>query len=814
MRKIDKTSLSLILLLAIAVGLFHDLILKEIVLLKSGRVITADKTWETAHSIFYEKKGNLHVLAKDQVEQFGGSKLALRLRAAKLRIVGYYGQTKVRLSRFFEVCEVAPQRHVAVALGAAALVLACLLVLTAKLLFNGRTRSKSKTPNARRSPAHRPDELPSRLDIVRFFLNLFREQIGASPDSQMEFVSLNAKPADPNAVYELRVKPHNDWVTRRMSIGPLGEEGGSKSICYYVIYDQHLVVKIPPRPITDFEQYVASIKKEQRIVEKLAPKECITPKVSLILNLIHKFPDHAPVPADRVEEKYVAWLRKKTAFQKYLKINHTFVYFMDMSKYYFLVHILDKMHAEKLSIETEVGEHPEILWEVDKFKDLYGEENEIICFEIQGVFNRCEAEIRRLLIRSNLTQTISRYQIQDWFIDFLAGKTITSATLELPPAFIERVNASLTQVFEENHHQVQAYRNVIGSYLDRKTFQQKRSQMVGLIANLLELLAWLRKKKVSLRDLKPDNLFVAGDPAKYPMFLRNANEYSLGIIDVETAVDFERANQGRIKQPLLGGTPFYATPSHFMRNEWLSAEFRNPGEILHFQDWYAVLVMIYKVITGDMLFERTAKLFGGIKTLIQSADSGQSSVSAVIQEASWIFWRSALAEFQMRTRAKESVLKSVPLPIASDARQMLINAMKKDLQVLTSRIKFQVGSQSLFASPRSRQHLLMSSETKIRRFMADLERKRRVSSSPAPHSTEALQFLQNLAELKAQATQVASLLKRLHHPQPRLSALDLMTAMFQILLHGMYQLQWKPLCRKKPKADSCTETADSLAATL
>jgi serine/threonine protein kinase len=814
MRKINKTSLVLILLLAIGVGLFHDLILKEVVLLKNGQVITAEKTWETGQSIFYEKKDNIHVIPKDQVVQFGGPNLTLSLRAAQLRVVEYYGRARKRVGRFIEVSGVSGDQHFALALGAAALALVSILVFTSRLLFRGKTPSENRTTNPKPIAPQRVDDLPSRLDIVRFFLSLFREQIGAPEDSQMEFVSLNAKSADPNAIYELRVKPHNDWVTRRMSIGPLGEEGGSKSICYYVIYDDHLVVKIPPRPITDFEQYVASIKQEQQIVDKLAPKECITPKVSVILNLIHKFPEPTAASGERLEEKYIAWLRKKTAYQRYLKINHTFVYFMDMSKYYFLVHILDKMHAEKLSIESEVGEHPELLWEADKFKDLYGEENEIICLEIQGVFNQCEAEIRRLLLRSELTQTIAPYQIQGWITNFLAGKTVSPAGSGLPPEFVQGLNASLNKVFEQNHHQVQAYRNVIRGYLDRKTFQQKRAQIAGLISNLLELLAWLRKKKVSLRDLKPDNLFVAGDPAKYPMFLRNADEYSLGIIDVETAVDFERAGHARIKQPLLGGTPFFATPSHFMRNEWIIAEYRSLGEILHLQDWHAVLVMIYKVITGNMLFDQTAKLFGGIKSLVQNADGGHGSVSAVVQEVSWIFWRSACAEFQMKTCAKEAMLKSVPVSIVSDARLMMLNALKKDLQVLSSRMKSQVSSQSLFSSPRSQQQLLASSETKLRQLAADMNRKLQASRNPTPQSLQALRFLEDLAELKTEATHVARLLKRLDDPEPRLAAFDLMTAMFQVLLHGMYQFEWRTLGQEKPTPVSCTETGRSFAATI
>ncbi|NIV98310.1 hypothetical protein GWN26_03825, partial [Candidatus Saccharibacteria bacterium] len=144
-------------------------------------------------------------------------------------------------------------------------------------------------------------------------------------------------------VYELRIKHRGEWMRRRMSIGPLGEEAGSKSKCYYVIYDVHLVVKIPVNPISEFEFYNQSIEKEGQIVEKLAPKECIVPRVSTIMSMIHKLPDSANLPVDRLEEKYVSWLRRKAKYQKYLKIKNTFVFFMDFSKYYFLSHIIDNL---------------------------------------------------------------------------------------------------------------------------------------------------------------------------------------------------------------------------------------------------------------------------------------------------------------------------------------------------------------------------------------------------------------------------------------------------------------------------------------
>ena len=63
----------------------------------------------------------------------------------------------------------------------------------------------------------------------------------------------------------------------------------------------------------------------------------------------------------------------------------------------------------------------------------------------------------------------------------------------------------------------------------------------------------LKAKGIAIRDLKPDNIFVVGGD-----FLQAANEFSLGLIDFETAVNFS-VKDDEISQPLLAGTPAYAT---------------------------------------------------------------------------------------------------------------------------------------------------------------------------------------------------------------------------------------------------------------
>ncbi len=121
----------------------------------------------------------------------------------------------------------------------------CVIVL---LLLHLILRKRQPAPNPAPSekfqkpvpPDEEADDTITPSDIISYFLNLFRLQIGADPSTPMETKALMDNAMGSNTVYELRIKHRGEWMRRRMSIGPLGDEAGSKSKCYYVIYDVHL----------------------------------------------------------------------------------------------------------------------------------------------------------------------------------------------------------------------------------------------------------------------------------------------------------------------------------------------------------------------------------------------------------------------------------------------------------------------------------------------------------------------------------------------------------------------------------------------
>ena len=764
---------------------------KNIIILNDDTLKTVDETWLSGDSLFYEIDGQIDFLDNGEIKTYGKRNIRHVFLGVKGTIIDNLNRMENGINPLLKRNHIPIELNLTHPLTLLPLFLFLLIMVFLRRVVKPDPKDipKQKYKDLSQEPKN---EVPTRLDIVRFFLNLFKYQIGADPDAPTEFVPLMSKTTGSNHIYELRVKHMEDWTKRRMTIGPLGEESGSKSKCYYVIYDVHMVIKIPSNPISDFEEYIDSIKKEVHIVNKLIPKECIIPKVSVILGLIHSFPYSEDISPERLEVRYINWLRKSTEYQKYLKINNTFVFMMDLSKYYFLSHILDELHDIKNLIAREIIENAPIIWEPAKFKGRYETEHDAIV-EIRNIFNHSAANIRRLLDKDGVRKSVPIYQIQSWFYTHLAANHVTADTDSFPDKFIIELNRLLKRSMQDNSKVVDVYRKIIKDYIYRSSFEQNKPQMEALTANLLDILAWFREKRVSMRDLKPDNLFVAGDPARYPLFLKSAQEFSIGIIDVETSVDFEKSKYKKIKQPMLGGTPFYATPSHFIKNDVLIYKFKNLGKILHLQDWHATLIMIYKVITGDLLFEQTARLFGEIRNLMVKANKPGGHQTDVFEEASRIFWHSAFSEFQVKIAESEKSLKAVVVDLTENVKYMFDKTLTKEKKSIVKAIKKCVDSQNIFEKDHIRDLLLRCSYAKTCQFKADLEIKAKRSGNLSTPRTEAITFLHKLADLKALFGQHVYVQRLLPQPELKMSAYDLLTFMFNVVFNNMYRSEWAPL---------------------
>ncbi len=642
--------------------------------------------------------------------------------------------------------------------------------------------------------SHEDDpDLEIRESIVSFFLRIYRHQLRAIHNSSAEFRLVDSQAFAANYIYELRIKVDGDWQSRRMSIGRLGEDTGSRSKCFYVIYDDHLVVKIPPTPIDDLKKYMEILEKEKRIVDKLSMKECIIPSVSVILRMIQRFADKENLPPEELENDYVRWLHVFSEAQKYLRIGDTFVFFMDLSRYYFLGHILKSLHTAEKKTYDEICQHSEIAWDFFKFEQRYGSESTAIFEELKKVYSEYESEIRKFQDQAGMVSPLSQNQIKRWFFVHLAGDEAEQIGSDLDAETTSELNALARRIFTRNLAAISAYREAVRKFIHEAAFNRNKAYLGGIIANLLELLAHLRVKKVAMRDLKPDNLLVAGDRDRFPGFLAYPQQYTIGLIDVETAVINQSINNRVLDQPLLGGTPQYATPSHLISNQILDYTYADTSMTLHLQDWYAIIAIIYKSVTGEHLFETTAQLFPTIVSMIKRSGQRMDELGVMLRDVTKMFWDNAAVEFATKIAAREDMFKSLNVPMPETAQKLLKEFVLQEKEKIICAIKECVSGENLRLSAKDREYLLTCSYEKTCHLKEKWEGGAEPKTAQSIDRGQIVNLLQDLERLKRQLETNTQILDALHQPKPKISAYELLHTMFEIVRKHMHKEEWRSI---------------------
>ena len=624
------------------------------------------------------------------------------------------------------------------------------------------------------------------LKIAEFFLDLYKVQLGASKDARAKLDLLQAESTDERKTFELQVLHDNDWVDRRMTVGPLGSEATSRSKCFYVIFDNHLVVKVPQKPIREFKDYITAIEADQEIVKQLAPRECIVPTVSAILRLIHPIPIEENASPAEVESKYLNLLKKYPGFNEHLKIGNTYVLVMDLSKFYFLSQVIDDFHDLNNKMRQEIVGYPDVVWENHGFEGRYAFENDEQLEAVRGVYADFEERLGPILKAAGDSRSFARYTIQNWFLAHLSDGQLQPDEKDLNSELVAKINALARKVFKENSDLIESYRRTIRGCIQSVTVSQSKRQLDALITNILDLLAWLRDKEIAIRDLKPDNMIVAGDRARYPEFLSSVNEYTAGLIDVETAVVYGGNGDRKIPQPILGGTPSYATPSHLVKNATLQALYGNLARVMYLQDWYAAVGIVYEVITGEALFRQTGKMIVGIKTAMFKHIEDVATQKELYKKVSRIFWHSAKSELERKLEIKEDILQMVQVVIPDGAAEMLRQEFVNEKLLIAQNIKRFIAGQSAFKGEKACSSLIGTSREKITQLKSKLE-------SQPQEKAEALKVLRGLEKMKARVEKQMRRIKLFEQSSLILPANTLLQILFDVVLDAMHRVQWGEL---------------------
>jgi hypothetical protein len=108
--------------------------------------------------------------------------------------------------------------------------------------------------------------------------------------------------------------------------------------------------------------------------------------------------------------------------------------------------------------------------------------------------------------------------------------------------------------------------------------------------------------------------------------------------------------------------------------------------------------MVFKAVTGELLFDRTAQHFADIKNRVIHAMRQAEALDPQLEEASRIFWRSAAAEFRTKMKAAESALRFVEADITPPAKALFVQVLKRDIESINTTIQKLIDAQGWFSS--------------------------------------------------------------------------------------------------------------------
>ncbi len=636
--------------------------------------------------------------------------------------------------------------------------------------------------------------------VVKYFLNIFRMQIEFA-EKQAASCEFRAVADDPwgDHVFELRAECGGKVKTRRMSIRQLGESVESKSTCFKVTYDDILVVKIPPRPFPDFETYLKSTQTEKSIAMQLSPAiTCLYPAISGILKKIPQVNPGGP-QAITSEAAYIQLLSRRPGLQNYLKIGDRLAFFMDLSPYAFLNQILNTMHEEKNRIPEAIQKNRETFFDLEAFETIYGTGHEDIFFAINRLYHSYQQRLDQVSTRNEGFLSIPGYLREEWFFDWLTGSRpeIASSGYSAPvAATIEKALASIT---EKEKQTLSRYEKLVHEQVRRKIFDSNQTKMAALIVNILKLLARLNKQGVAVRDLKPDNIFIARNFDGADHILGDPETYDLGLIDLETAISFTPGRPDAIEQPLMAGTPNFMTPSQLFANHVLIDLFgRSTRRVMYMQDWYAAVGIIFNIVTGQHLFYRTARLIPEIMRLKQKKAGNPPEI---FKHASWNFWQTAATELAEKIQAHKKRLYSLQVVLTPEMCAAFSAEAVTEGALLAQCEHQMIRNQDFF--PKSRDLLAKARPESLRKTRLKYEKRLENAPAPVQEYNRMLSFLKNLETVKSQITRTR---ERIPPPEDKpVSAAHLMNMLFFRAFHAMYHPLWSD--RPIPAAEQPEPTA-------
>ncbi len=631
--------------------------------------------------------------------------------------------------------------------------------------------------------------------ILPFFLKLYKLQLGTDPssESRIELAPQPHEASDSDRTYTLRVNHGGVWRSRRMTLGRLGANIANKSTCYRVIFDDLMVVKIPPQPISTFNAYIEWIRRDWRIAQKLRPGiPCIVPTLSALLKKIPRLHHPEVQSPEEAERHYLFLLRKDPSLQNYLKIGETFAFFMNLSRYTFLNQVIQDIHHRRRGFPDGFLEPSDPLWETHGMDAFRIPDENPARFEMGQVLAEYEQWIAEILEPYGEKTAGLSSQTRQWLSRHLSGKPIQADEPEVPEGLSKRLPELLEGFSKKHRETIDAYRLAWKKEAEQTWMERNKVKLTAILSSIMALLEKLKTRYLSVRDLKPENIFLFKDAQDPGLSTQNPDAVELGLIDLETALPLD-ADPHPFEQPPCTGTPAFSTPSHLFPNPLLQEMLGDLKRTFLLQDTYAAVGLIFFAATGETLFKETGKLLPEIVLAAQKSSLRKQTPVDLFRHASWVFWHSAVRELSRQQAHHRNLLQALKVRLTGPVSGMLRELLEDARKDLLNRISALLSSQSLFQGDRLKRITALDAKSMVKQMQL-MENK--AARTPPSVRDDVLSFLGALAHLKGLLEHVSTYRKSPAQKDGSISVGRLMEILFFTVMAFMYRESWTT--RKHP----------------
>lgn len=385
----------------------------------------------------------------------------------------------------------------------------------------------------------------------------------------------------------------------------------AKSECYQVTdpHGEYIVVKIPPQPITDIATYLEAVVHERILAKKILELgiKVVVPCISSVMRHLHKLESVDSLSFCEIENAYMEILRTPgNKFVEHFKIGDSFVFFMQFLDEPFLGKIVRDFYQQDLLINIKmdhikrdfnlIHKHDRLSF-ISEYKNIGTKQS------VNDIYRALTETYATFIIGiDSLSKEFSlpfdHAKKRDLFVANVIGKSIDKSSFaEMKKSVntnIELLISKLNKLINETTRSstpFMRYLEILDQEAHWLAFKHSSQKMKMIGNNLLALLAKLEETGLVLRDLKVDNLFIT-----------DLENMELGIIDLETG---GYIGSGNIEGIVPAGMPGNMTVSNLLFVKQLQNIYGDGkvGEILHIQDWYATIAMMFETAIGIPLFD-------------------------------------------------------------------------------------------------------------------------------------------------------------------------------------------------------------------